>query len=74
MREVSKSEYYSEIQSLCLMDDELMGLCFDGNNEAVELLVRIILGRDDIKIISSKTQVTLKGVMREVRLDISASD
>lgn len=71
---MQKPEYYDEIQSLCLMDDELMGLCFDGSNEAVEVLVRVILGRDDIRIISSKTQVTLKGVMREVRLDISASD
>lgn len=74
MRKVDRPEYYKEIQSLCLMDDELMGLCFDGDNDACEILVRVILGREDLKITSAKTQVTLKGVMREVRLDVYASD
>ena len=65
-----KPKYYAEIQRLRLIDDELMELCFNDNIECAELLVRVILGRDDLKITSAKTQVTLKGVMREVRLDI----
>ena len=36
--------------------------------------MHVILGRDDIRIISAKTQVTMKGLMREVRLDILAVD
>ena len=71
---MTKPKYYDEIQKLRLIDDELMGLCFDGNIEAAELLVRVILGRDDLKITSAKTQVTMKGLMREVRLDILAED
>ncbi len=70
----TKPKYYDEIQKLRLIDDELMELCFDNNIEAAELLVHVILGRNDIKIISAKTQVTLKGLMREVRLDILAVD
>ena len=70
----NKPKYYDEIQKLRLIDDELMELCFDNNIEAAELLVHIILSRDDINIISAKTQVALKGLMREVRLDILAVD
>ena len=71
---MTKPKYYAEIQKLRLIDDELMELCFNDNIECAELLVRVILGRDDLKITSAKTQVTLKGVMREVRLDILAVD
>ena len=74
MRKVDRPKYYAEIQRLRLIDDELMELCFNDNIECAELLVRVILGREDLKIISAKTQVTLKGVMREVRLDILAVD
>ena len=74
MRKVDRPKYYAEIQRLRLIDDELMELCFNDNIECAELLVRVILGREDLKIISAKTQVTLKGVMREVRLDIFAVD
>jgi hypothetical protein len=69
-----KQKYYDEFQKLRLIDDELMELCFDDNNAAVEILVRVILGRDDLTITSAKTQVTMKGIMREVRLDVWASD
>lgn len=36
--------------------------------------MHVILGREDLKITSAKTQVTLKGLMREVSLDILAED
>ena len=71
---MTKPKYYDEIQKLRLIDDELMELCFNDNIECAGLLVSVILGRDDLKITSAKTQVTLKGVMREVRLDILAFD
>ena len=71
---MTKPKYYDEIQKLRLIDDELMELCLNDNIECAELLVRVILGRDDLKITSAKTQITLKGVMREVRLDILAVD
>ena len=70
----AKPKYYDEIQRLRLIDDELMELCFNDNLEAAGLLVSVILGREDLKIISAKTQAVMKGVMREVRLDILAVD
>lgn len=69
-----KPKYYDEIQKLRLIDDELMELCFNDDVEAAGLLVRVILGREDLKITSAKTQAVMKGVMREVRLDILAVD
>ncbi len=71
---MTKIKYYAEIQKLRLIDDELMQLCFNDDLECAGLLVRVILGRDDLRITSAKTQVILKGVMREVRLDILAVD
>ena len=50
---MNKPKYYDEIQKLRLIDDELMELVFDNNIEAAELLVHVILGRDDIRIISA---------------------
>ena len=69
-----EQKYYDKFQQLRLIDDELMELCFDGNNAAAEVLVRVILGRDDLTITSAKTQAVMKGLMREVRLDVLAED
>ena len=69
-----QSEYYEYIQSLCLMDDIFMAKCFAGHNECVDVLVRVILGRDDLTIESSEIQKTLKGLGRSVILDINARD
>ena len=62
------------INNLCLMDDEFMKRCFEGHNECVELIIRIILNRDDLVVLSSTIQETLTGPGREVRLDILATD
>ena len=40
------------VDDLNLFDDDLMSMVFDGNIEATELLLRIILKRDDIEVIS----------------------
>ena len=48
---IATIRYYDQIQRLCLMDNELMEACFAGHNDCVELLVQIILNRDDIKVI-----------------------
>ncbi|MBQ7169271.1 MAG: PD-(D/E)XK nuclease family transposase [Synergistaceae bacterium] len=67
-------KYYDYIQRLCLMDDILMAKCFAGHNECVDVLVRVILGRDDLTIESSEIQKTLKSLWRSVVLDIHATD
>ena len=48
------------IDDLTLFDDDLMSRVFDGNIEATELLLRIILERDDISVVSVKGQEEMK--------------
>lgn len=65
------------IDDLNLFDDDLMSKVFDGNIEATELLLKIILERDDIKVLRVKGQVDMKSPYpggRNIRLDIHAVD
>ena len=50
----------ARIKKFRLMDDDFMNACFDGNIEATELILRIILNRQDINV----TQVTTQKVMK----------
>jgi hypothetical protein len=64
------------IDSLTLFDDDLMTLVFDGNIDATELLLSIILGQE-IKVISVRAQVELRSPYkkgRKIRVDILACD
>ncbi|MEY8515788.1 hypothetical protein AALC25_02430 [Lachnospiraceae bacterium 29-84] len=52
-----------------------MTACFADNFEGVELILRIILGREDIKIKSVRTQEPLKNLQgRSAILDVHAID
>jgi len=63
------------IAALRYMDDDFMTVCFDNNIEGVELLLHILLDRDDIKVSSVTTQKTLKNLNgRSSVLDIHAAD
>ena len=65
------------IDDLTLFDDDLMSKVFDGNTEATELLLRIILERDDVKVLRVKGQVDMKSPYpggRSIRIDIHAVD
>jgi predicted transposase/invertase (TIGR01784 family) len=71
-----KSRLAEIIDSLTLFDDDLMTLVFDGNIEATELLLTIILG-DEVKVISVRAQVELRSPYkkgRKIRVDILAQD
>ena len=74
VQDVHKIKHYDIIQQMCLMDDELMEVCFAGHNECVELVIRVILGRGDLVVKKSEIQKTIKGMRRSVRLDIFAID
>ena len=50
------------LKSLRYMDDDFMTVCLADHVEGVELILRIILGRKDIKIISVRTQEPLKNL------------
>ena len=63
------------ISALRLIDDDFMTICFDGYIEGAELLLKIILDRDDLKVSEVKAQKVLKNIQgRDLRLDIYATD
>ena len=65
------------IDNLTLFDDDLMSMVFDGNIPAAELILRIILKREDIKVISVVGQKELENPVvggRNIRLDILAKE
>ena len=68
-------EDLKRIQSLRLIDDDFMNICFDGYIEGAELLLKVILNRDDLKVTDVKTQKQLNNLNgRSVWLDIYATD
>ena len=74
---VDSSETRKVVDSLTLFDDYFMSVIFDKNIPATELVIRIILGRKDIRVKSVTSQRTLKSPFIEgkgVRLDILAED
>ena len=71
------AELDKAIDDLTLFDDDLMSKVFDKNIPATELLLKIILERDDIKVISVKGQESMKSPYpdgRNITLDIIAKD
>ncbi len=57
------------------MDDDFMTACLKDNIEGVELILRIVLGKKDIKIKSVRTQEVLKNLWgRSATLDVHAVD
>ena len=63
------------IAEFTLMDDVFMSEVLDGQNEIVELILRIILERDDLVVTSVETQKEYKShTMRSIRLDVKAVD
>ena len=65
------------VDSMTLMDDDFMSKAFDGNIPATGRLLRTILGREDIEVISVVGQMELQNPLvggRIIRLDIVAED
>lgn len=63
------------VQSLRLIDDELMTLVFSGDKQATEFIIRILLNRNDLRVKKSMTQVQKNNLFgRSVKLDVVAED
>lgn len=74
-REKQHQEDLQRIRGFRLIDDDFMNACFDGYNEGVELLLRIILDRQDIHVTNVTTQKVMKNLLgRDIWLDIDAND
>ena len=64
-----------DAQDYSLFDNIFMTATFDDQPEAIQEVLRIILGRDDINVLSSKAQVYYPNLMgHEAQLDIVAAD
>ena len=63
------------IENFRLMDDTFMSKCFENAPECVELSLRIILGKEDLEVVSSQTEYPVKNLQgRGVRFDVFARD
>ncbi len=72
---LEKEKSIDKIKRFRLMDDTFMSAVFDENKEATEIVLRTVLGRDDIFVKSVTSQFEIKNLVgRSVRLDILAID
>ena len=70
-----RTELLQKIKEFRLFDDDFMSRVFDNNIECTELILRIILNNQDIKVKKVCTQSEIKNLFgRSVRLDIYATD
>lgn len=75
--DLKKEETLAAIRKLCLLDDNLMTLVFDRNIEATELLLKVILQRNDLRVLEVVAQREYKNPMpsgRSITIDIYAVD
>ena len=73
--EKQHQEDLQRIRGFRLIDDDFMNACFDGYIEGTELLLRIILNKQDIHVKKVTTQKVMKNLLgRDVWLDIDADD
>ena len=73
--EQTHKEDLERLKSLRYMDDDFMTVCLADNFGGVELILRIVLGREDIKIKSIRTQEPMKNLQgRSAVLDVHAVD
>ena len=72
---VMNPEYLALIEDFRLMDDDFMSKCLDNAPECIELMLRIIIGKKDLKVVKSQTEYPVKSLQgRGVRFDVFARD
>ena len=72
---VMELEYLKLIENFRLMDDTFMSKCLENAPECIELILRIILGKKDLKVVRSQTEYPIKSLQgRGVRFDVFAKD
>lgn len=74
--EQKRQKDLERLQRLRLLDDEFMRCFFRDRDDLVEFVLRIILNRSDLKVISSQTQKDMKrlGGARSIAMDVFAID
>ena len=72
---VMKRESLAVVKNLRLMDDTFMSKCLENAPECIELILQIILGKKDLKVVKSQTEYPIKSLQgRGVRFDVFARD
>ena len=72
---VMKPEYLAMLKDFRLMDDTFMSKCLENAPECIELMLRIIIGKKDLKVVKSQTEYPIKSLQgRGVRFDVFARD
>ena len=70
-----KPEYLAEIERFRRMDDDFMSKCLENAPECIKLMLRIIIGKKDLKVVKSQTEYPIKSLQgRGVRFDVFARD
>ena len=70
-----KPEYLAELERMRLMDDTFMSKCLENAPECIELILRVILDKKDLKVVKSQTEYPIKNLQgRGVRFDVFARD
>lgn len=68
-------EDLQRLKNFRLLDDDFLTKCFDGNTDCIELVLQIVLGKPDLKVLDVRTQVFVENLLnRSVRLDVLATD
>ena len=72
---VMNPEYLALIENFRLMDDDFMSKCLENAPECIELILQIILGKKDLKVVKAQTEYPIKSLQgRGVRFDVFARD
>ena len=72
---VMKPEYLALIENFRLMDDDFMSKCLENAPDCIELMLRIILGKKNLKVVKSQAEYPIKSLQgRGVRFDVFARD
>ena len=72
---VMNQECLALIENFRLMDDDFMSKCLENAPECIELMLRIILGKKDLKVVKAQTEYPIKSLQgRGVRFDVFARD
>ena len=72
---VMDPECLALLENFRLMDDTFMSKCLENAPECIELMLRIIIGKKDLKVVKSQTEYPIKSLQgRGVRFDVFARD
>ncbi len=70
-----QEKYLEILKKFRLIDDAFFSACFDDNVKDVEYILRIILEKDDLKVLEVQTQKSVENIYgRSVRFDVFATD